>query len=112
MRTHYRACNLCEAICGLEITVENDRVTDIRGDKADPLSRGYLCPKATALADLQDDPDRLRRPLLRDGGGWREIGWDEAFDYCRRTAARGAANVTAPTRSACTAATRRCTTGD
>ena len=79
METHYRACNLCEAICGLEIGVEAGRVVSIRGDGADPLSRGYLCPKATALADLQDDPDRLRRPLLREGGNWREIGWEEAF---------------------------------
>ncbi len=79
METHYRACNLCEAICGLAIDVEDGRVTAIRGDPADPLSRGYLCPKATALADLQEDPDRLRRPLLREGGAWREIGWDEAF---------------------------------
>jgi anaerobic selenocysteine-containing dehydrogenase len=77
--THHRACNLCEAICGLEITVDDGRVTDIRGDRADPLSRGFVCPKATALADLQDDPDRLRAPLLREGSTWREIGWDEAF---------------------------------
>ena len=79
METHYRACNLCEAICGLVIGVDAGRVVSIRGDAADPLSRGYLCPKATALADLQEDPDRLRRPLLREGSSWREIGWEEAF---------------------------------
>ena len=79
METHYRACNLCEAICGLVISVDAGRVVSIRGDAADPLSRGYLCPKATALADLQDDPDRLRRPLLREGSSWREIGWEQAF---------------------------------
>jgi len=79
MATHYRACNLCEAICGLAIEVEDGRIASIRGDAADPLSQGYLCPKATALADLQEDPDRLRAPLLREGSAWREIGWDEAF---------------------------------
>ena len=79
MSTHYRACHLCEAICGLEIRVEDGRVTDIRGDRDDPLSHGYLCPKATALVDLQEDPDRLRRPLLREGSSWREIDWEEAF---------------------------------
>ncbi|MFM7784943.1 MAG: molybdopterin-dependent oxidoreductase [Gammaproteobacteria bacterium] len=79
MKTHYRACHLCEAICGLEITVHEGRVQSIRGDSRDPLSHGYLCPKATALADLQEDPDRLRRPLLREGNDWREIGWEEAF---------------------------------
>ncbi len=77
--THFRACNLCEAICGLEITLEGSQVVRIRGDAADPLSRGFVCPKATALADLQEDPDRLRHPLLREGTRWREIGWDEAF---------------------------------
>ena len=52
----------------------------VRGDDADPFSKGYICPKGTALADLHDDPDRLRRPLRRDGSTWTEIGWDEAFD--------------------------------
>lgn len=79
--THFRACNLCEAICGLEITLEDSRVTSIRGDKADPLSRGFVCPKATALIDLQEDPDRLRRPLLREGSTWREITWEHAFMF-------------------------------
>ena len=49
MATHYRACHLCEAICGLEITVEDGAVTAIRGDKADVLSHGHICPKAVAL---------------------------------------------------------------
>src|SRR5687768_7636179 len=70
--THYRSCNLCEATCGVAIDVEGDRVVGIRGDEADPFSRGYICPKATALADLHHDPDRLRRPLVRERAGWRE----------------------------------------
>jgi anaerobic selenocysteine-containing dehydrogenase len=77
--THYRTCTLCEAGCGVAITVEGGRVTDIRGDEADPFSRGYICPKATALADLHADPDRLRQPMLREGDTWRPIGWDEAY---------------------------------
>ncbi len=64
----------------MAITVEGDRVTDVRGDDDDPFSRGYICPKATALADLHEDPDRLRRPVVRDGAAWREVGWDEAYD--------------------------------
>jgi anaerobic selenocysteine-containing dehydrogenase len=78
--TRYGACNLCEAICGLEFTVENDEVTSIRGDERDPLSRGHICPKAYALVDVRADPDRLRRPVKRVGDQWREIGWAEAFD--------------------------------
>ncbi|MDQ3370231.1 MAG: molybdopterin-dependent oxidoreductase, partial [Myxococcota bacterium] len=78
--THYRSCPLCEATCGVAVTVEGDRVIEVRGDDADPFSRGYICPKGTALADLHDDPDRLRRPLIREGTTWREAGWDEAFE--------------------------------
>jgi anaerobic selenocysteine-containing dehydrogenase len=78
--THYRSCTLCEAGCGIAVTVDGDRVVDVRGDDDDPFSRGYICPKATALADLHDDPDRLRHPMVRDGASWREVGWDEAYD--------------------------------
>jgi len=79
-------CNLCEAICGLEITLEGGRVTGIRGNPDDPLSRGHICPKGTALADIHADPDRLRRPVRRVSTSsttdptWEEIGWDEALD--------------------------------
>jgi anaerobic selenocysteine-containing dehydrogenase len=78
--TRLTACNLCEAICGLELTLENGAVTGIRGNPDDPLSRGYICPKGVALADVYDDPDRLRRPIRRVGDEWVEIGWDEALD--------------------------------
>ncbi len=80
--THYRACNLCEAICGLEIRLDGGEIAAIRGDRNDPLSRGHVCPKAVALQDLHRDPDRLRHPLRREPGSdrWRRIGWDEAFD--------------------------------
>jgi anaerobic selenocysteine-containing dehydrogenase len=75
------SCNLCEAICGVLVTVESGRVTDIRGDEADPLSRGHICPKAVALRDLQEDRDRLTQPVRRTATGWEELGWDEAFTY-------------------------------
>lgn len=77
-------CNLCEAICGLELTIESGRVTGVRGNPDDPLSRGHICPKGVAIADVYDDPDRLRHPVRRVGTGadarWDEISWDEAFD--------------------------------
>ena len=78
--THLRTCNLCEALCGIEVDADGPRVTAIRGDLHDPLSRGYICPKATALADLHHDPDRLRAPLLREGNTHRELSWEEALD--------------------------------
>ncbi len=78
---HHRTCHLCEALCGLVITHDGaGHIHSIRGDRQDPLSRGHLCPKAIALQDLQSDPDRLRRPLKRNGDRWVEISWDEAFD--------------------------------
>ena len=77
---HYRACNLCEAICGIEIKVEGGQQLTIRGDKDDPFSRGYICPKAVALQDIHYDKDRLKYPVRRIPNGWRRIGWDEAFD--------------------------------
>ncbi|PWR25020.1 molybdopterin-dependent oxidoreductase [Zavarzinia aquatilis] len=80
MATHYRACHLCEAICGLEITVEDGKVTGIRGDRADVLSHGHICPKGVALKDLHEDPERLRHPVKRVGDDFVEISWDEAFE--------------------------------
>ncbi|MBP7981673.1 MAG: molybdopterin-dependent oxidoreductase [Arenimonas sp.] len=75
----FRACPLCEAICGLELQYEGDALVAIRGDDADPFSRGHICPKGNAILDLETDPDRLRKPMRRTGDDWREIGWEEAF---------------------------------
>lgn len=77
---HYQSCNLCEAICGIEILVQADQSLDIRGDKDDPFSRGYICPKAVALQDVHYDKNRLKYPVRRTPQGWQRIGWDEAFD--------------------------------
>jgi anaerobic selenocysteine-containing dehydrogenase len=76
---HFRNCNLCEAICGIEITQRNGHL-EIRGDKDDPFSRGYICPKAVALQDIHYDKDRLRHPVRRTSNGWERISWNEAFD--------------------------------
>lgn len=79
VRVIHRACHLCEAICGLEFMVRGDEIVSIRGDEADPFSRGHICPKAVAIKDIHEDPNRVRAPLKRDGDEWREIGWEEAF---------------------------------
>ncbi len=78
-RTAYRTCPLCEATCGLEITVEGDRVTRVRGDAEDVFSGGFICPKGTTLGELHDDPDRLRKPLVKRDDKHVEVEWDEAF---------------------------------
>jgi anaerobic selenocysteine-containing dehydrogenase len=77
--SRFRACPLCEAICGLELQYEGPDLVAIRGDAADPFSRGHVCPKGNALLDLEADPDRLRAPLRRRGSDWEQIGWDEAL---------------------------------
>jgi anaerobic selenocysteine-containing dehydrogenase len=81
---HVRTCPLCEAMCGLRVHVEQGRVTRIRPNQEDVWSHGYICPKGTALGDLHEDPDRLRRPLVREGSGWREVSWPEAFAEVER----------------------------
>ena len=80
MATHFRTCPLCEAMCGLEIRTDAGTITSIRGDKKDPLSRGFICPKGPALAALHDDPDRLRQPLRKVGDSFEPIGWAEAIE--------------------------------
>ena len=76
--THYQTCSLCEATCGLSITVEDERVISVKGDKKNPFSRGYLCPKGAALGTLHHDPERLRQPLVRKNGELVEVSWEEA----------------------------------
>ncbi len=78
MRTAYRTCPLCEAACGLELTV-TDRVVAARGDRDHVFSHGFVCPKGATFGQLAEDPDRLRRPLVRRDGRHVEVSWDEAF---------------------------------
>ena len=78
--THYRTCNLCEAMCGIAIQVDNGKIASIKGDADDPFSRGHICPKAVALKDLHEDSDRLRQPMEKRDGQWHAIDWDTALD--------------------------------
>src|SRR6478735_1633469 len=88
-RTAYRTCPLCEATCGLELTIEDERLTRIRGDADDVFSKGFICPKGASLRELHEDPDRLRAPLRRRAdGGFEQVSWDEAFaEIAERVAA-------------------------
>ncbi|MER5436275.1 molybdopterin oxidoreductase family protein [Streptomyces sp. NPDC002588] len=79
-RTALRICPLCEATCGLTLTIEGTRVTGARGDREDVFSKGFICPKGASFGAVDGDPDRLRTPLVRKDGELREATWAEAFD--------------------------------
>jgi anaerobic selenocysteine-containing dehydrogenase len=81
---HHRTCPICEAMCGIVIEHRDGQVISIKPDRDDVLSRGHICPKAVALKDIHEDPDRLRRPMRRTGAGWSEISWTEAYEEVER----------------------------
>ena len=79
----HRSCPTCEASCGLRVEIDPSaqRVLRIEGDAEDARSQGYLCPKAYAMKEIQEDPERLKRPIRkREDGSWEEISWDAALD--------------------------------
>lgn len=80
----YRTCPLCEATCGLEIQSDGAEVIRVRGDREDVFSSGYLCPKGSTLKQLHEDPDRLRRPLVKRNGTYAAVTWREAFSEIER----------------------------
>jgi anaerobic selenocysteine-containing dehydrogenase len=79
-RLAYRTCPLCEATCGLELTVSGGAAVKVRPDHDDVFSQGFVCPKGASLLELHDDPDRVRVPLIKQAdGSFAEASWDEAF---------------------------------
>lgn len=80
VKTHLRSCTLCEAMCGVKIEYQGDKILSIAGDPDDPHSGGHICPKGYALQDLHNDPDRLKTPLQKIDGQWLPISWDDALD--------------------------------
>ncbi|WP_418004562.1 molybdopterin-dependent oxidoreductase [Mycobacterium sp. PDNC021] len=79
MPTALRICPFCEATCGLTLTIDDGRVTGARGDHDDVFSAGFICPKGASFGELDNDPDRLTRPLVRRDGVLTEATWDEAY---------------------------------
>src|SRR4051794_8021310 len=73
-------CRICEPLCGMVATVEDGRITKLRPDADHPLSRGYACPKGIAMAEVQNDPDRVLHPLRRKGNGFERVSWAEVLD--------------------------------
>jgi anaerobic selenocysteine-containing dehydrogenase len=77
---HFSTCTLCEAMCGIEVTTQEREILSIAGDKQNPFSEGHVCPKAMALKDLYDDPDRIKLPQKKTDTGWQTISWEDALD--------------------------------
>lgn len=80
-QTQFRTCNICEAMCGLIVTYDDNDVVSIKANPNDPLSRGHICPKAVALQDFRTDPDRVTQPLKKIDGVFQPVSWDEAYDF-------------------------------
>ncbi|MEH6445751.1 MAG: molybdopterin-dependent oxidoreductase [Oceanospirillaceae bacterium] len=80
VKTHLRNCTLCEAMCGIQIKYQGDKILSIAGDEEDPHSGGHICPKGYSLQDLHNDPDRLKTPMQKVNGQWLPISWDDALD--------------------------------
>ena len=83
-KTSYITCPLCEATCGLEVVTQGREVISIKGDSEDVFSKGHICPKAYGLKALDADPDRIREPMIRRGGQWQTVSWQEAFTEIER----------------------------
>ncbi|KMO75252.1 molybdopterin-dependent oxidoreductase [Mycolicibacterium chlorophenolicum] len=79
---HLYTCPLCEAMCGLEIRVEQGHVAGVRPNRQDVWSHGHICPKGASLGAVHEDPDRIRRPMVKVDGQWQEVDWDTAFRRC------------------------------
>jgi anaerobic selenocysteine-containing dehydrogenase len=87
--TRLSTCMLCEAACGIRVEVEGGKVARVTGDRDDPFSRGYICPKAAALDDVRTDPDRVLSPMVRsEDGKLARATWDAALDRAAGEIAR------------------------
>lgn len=74
-------CRVCEPLCGMVATVEDGKLTKLRPDPDNPLSRGFACPKGIAMSEVQNDPDRVLHPLRRTASGaFERVSWDAALD--------------------------------
>ena len=73
-------CTLCYHSCGTRVTVEDGRAIKIKGLESHPLNKGRLCPKGANALDVIYSPDRLKQPLKRVNGSFKEISWDRALD--------------------------------
>lgn len=82
----YTTCYMCACRCGIKVTVEDNQVRFIQGNRNHPVNKGVLCAKGNAGIMKQNSPAKLRAPLLRKSGSERgsgefeEISMEHALD--------------------------------
>ncbi len=77
---HHTFCRICEALCGLKVTTEGNRVVAIEPDKAHVATDGFSCVKGLRQHEMYQSPDRLKYPLKRmEDGNYERITWDQAI---------------------------------
>jgi anaerobic selenocysteine-containing dehydrogenase len=72
-------CTICYHSCGMNVLVDEGRITKVQGLKDHPLNKGRLCPKGARAIELVYHPDRLKYPLKKVNGPWKRISWDVAL---------------------------------
>ena len=76
----------CHGGCGVELHIQDGKLVKVEGDEDHPFLQGRLCPRALAMTQYTNHPNRLQYPMKRVGkrgeGKWERISWDEAFDTC------------------------------
>ncbi len=78
--THHTFCRICEALCGLDITVEDNKVIGVHPDKRHVATGGFSCPKGLKQARIYDSPDRVQWPMKRTGTTWNRVSWAQALE--------------------------------
>ena len=80
MPVNHTFCRICEVLCGLEISTENNQIVSIRPDKNHLGTGGFACPKGLKQQHIYSSPDRLKFPMKRNGSTWEQISWKQALE--------------------------------
>lgn len=72
-------CPYCGCGCGLNVVVIDGKVEGVEPWKRHPLNEGKLCPKGNFSYQFVGRDDRLKKPLIKENGEFREASWDEAI---------------------------------
>jgi formate dehydrogenase len=79
VETHHTFCRICESLCGLEVSVEDGKVVEIRPDSEHVATDGFACAKGLKQHRLFESPDRVRHPMKRVGRQFHRISWEQAL---------------------------------